>query len=56
MNNLLSYWGLDDARMSASENDLPVTNPHCAHMFRQACIMVPLASSARLEASPKEVC
>ena len=25
MNNLLSYYGLDDARISASEKDLPVT-------------------------------
>ena len=25
MNNLLSYYGLVDARMSASEKDLPVT-------------------------------
>ena len=24
MNNLLSYYGLDDARISASEKDLPV--------------------------------
>ena len=27
MNNLLSYCGLVDARTSASEKDLPVTDP-----------------------------
>ena len=33
MNNLLSYCGLVDARISASENDLPV---HLMHMWFHA--------------------
>ena len=34
MNNLLSYCGLIDARISASEKDLPVQGK-CWHTFRE---------------------
>ena len=33
MNNLLSYCGLVDARISASEKDLPVLRPSCWHIL-----------------------
>ena len=39
MNNLLSYWGLRDARMRAFEKDLPV-----ATLYFGVCISLFVAS------------
>ena len=33
MNNLLSYFGLVDERISASEKHLPVRNAHSIHLM-----------------------
>ena len=39
MNNLLSYCGLTDARMSASEKDLPVIKKETLHQ-KEKCYVV----------------
>ena len=38
MNNLMSYCGLVDARISASEKDLPVPEPNRLVSFHNCCV------------------